>query len=60
MDTLISQLIRSFHGYVYESAGVINGFFDDPRTARDCARQIKAQFNAEVEVCGCRLVVSSR
>lgn len=58
MHSLISQLIRTFHGYAYESAGVINGFFDDPQTARNCARVIRTRLHSDVEVCGCKLAVS--
>lgn len=58
MYSLITQLIRTFNGYTYESAGVINGFFDDPQTARNCAHVIRTQVHGEVEVCGCKLAVS--
>lgn len=57
MNVLISQLIRSCHGYVYESAGIISGFFDDPSDAKSCARTIEAKFHAHVDLCGCELMV---
>ena len=58
MNYLITQLIRASHGYVYETAGIINGFFDDPAQAKACAFKIKTLFHSEVEVCGCKLAVS--
>ena len=58
MNSLITQLIRSCHGYVYETAGIISGYFDDPTDARSCAQTIESKFRAHVDVCGCELVVS--
>lgn len=58
MQQLISKLIRSFNGYVYISAGFINGFFDDPEQTRICAARIEAQFDRSVTICGCELTVS--
>ena len=40
MNTAIRQLIRRYHGYVYESAGLISAFFDDAHAAHDCADQL--------------------
>ena len=57
MNSLITQLIHACHGYVYESAGTINGFFDDPETTAACANLIKERLSAEVQVCGCGLAV---
>ena len=58
MNGLISQLIRSCHGYVYETAGVITGYFDDPGEARRCAQTIEAKFQRIVALCGCELAVT--
>ncbi len=61
MNTLISQisqLIRSCHGHVYVTAGIISGFFDDPDDAKSCAQTIEAKFEADVDVCGCELIVN--
>lgn len=58
MHSVINQLIRSCNGYVYESAGLINGFFDDPQTARNCALNLRSQVRGQVEVCGCKVSVS--
>jgi hypothetical protein len=58
MNSLISQLIRSCHGYVYETAGIISGFFDDPSEARSCALCITSKFQKQVEVCGCEIVIT--
>jgi len=57
MNILITQLIHSCHGYTHETAGVISGFFDDPREARLCAMAIQARFQKPVALCGCELVV---
>jgi len=57
MNTLITQLIRNCRGYVYESAGIISGFFDDPSDARQCASRIEAQIHVHVDLCGCELMV---
>lgn len=57
MNILIAQLIRSFHGYAYETAGIISGFFDSPQEAKTCAARIEAEFNARVDLCGCELAV---
>lgn len=57
MNILIAQLIRSCHGYAYETAGIISGFFDDPGEARTCARHIEDRFHAPVVICGCELTV---
>lgn len=54
----ICSLIRSSQGYVYERAGTINGFFDDPSQARICAALLRTRFECEVELCGCELSVS--
>ncbi|NJD05089.1 MAG: hypothetical protein FIA97_01145 [Methylococcaceae bacterium] len=58
MNSLISQVIRSCHGYVYETAGVITGYFDDPHEARLCAQTIEARFHRIVDLCGCELAVT--
>lgn len=58
MNSLIIALIRSFHGYIYETAGVITGFFNDPRQAHACAREIQAIAGKVVDVCGSQLAVS--
>ena len=58
MNALIAQLIRSCHGYAYETAGIITGFFDNPQQARTCAARIEAQFNTHVDLCGCELAVT--
>lgn len=53
MFTQIAQIIRASQGYVYESAGVLTGFFDDPNLARQCAELLKVRFGYSVELCGC-------
>jgi hypothetical protein len=58
MSALIISLIHSFNGYIYETAGVITGFFSDPRQARACAQKIQAVAGRDVEVCGSQLAVS--
>ena len=58
MFTQIAQLIRASRGYVYERGGTINGFFDDPGLARQCASLLRIRFACEVEICGCELSVS--
>ncbi|HUL11743.1 MAG TPA: hypothetical protein VLU73_06200 [Methylococcaceae bacterium] len=58
MNTLIITLIRSFNGYIYETAGVITGFFSDAGQARACAKKIQAVAGRTVEVCGSQLAVS--
>jgi hypothetical protein len=57
MNALIAQLIRSCHGYVHETAGIITGFFDNPQQAKACAARIEAQFHAHVQLCGCELTI---
>ena len=57
MNKLIIQRIHTFRGYVYETAGVLTGFFSSPETARACGYEIRARFAAEVEICGCQLTV---
>ena len=54
----IYSLIRLSQGYVYERAGTISGFFDDPSQARICATLLRTQLKCEVEICGCELSVS--
>lgn len=54
----ICNFIRSSQGYVYERAGTINGFFDDPDQAHRCANLLRSHFNCDVEICGCELSVS--
>ena len=58
MFTEISTVIRSSHGYVYETAGIINGFFDDPFVARQCAELLRTRYACQVLLCGCELSVS--
>lgn len=58
MFTQITNIIRASHGYVYESAGILNGFFDDPDLARQCAALLRHQFECQVQLCGCELSVS--
>ncbi|MDD5036580.1 MAG: hypothetical protein PHE55_17700 [Methylococcaceae bacterium] len=58
MSQQIIQLIRSCSGYVYETAGIINGFFDDPQKAKACAHKISRLVESEVSLCGCELTVS--
>jgi len=58
MSALIIALIHSCNGYIYETAGVITGFFSDPRQARACAQKIQAVAGRDVEVCGSQLAVS--
>ena len=57
MNHLIIQRIRTFRGYAYETAGVLNGFFAAPEAARACGYEIRSLFGAEVQVCGCQLTV---
>lgn len=57
MNALIVALIHSFNGYIYETAGMITGFFNDPEQAHACARKIQAAGAKEVEVCGSQLSV---
>lgn len=57
MRDLIDRLIRSFNGYMYETAGVIAGFFDDPGQAQQCARELASLLDKNIEVCGNYLTV---
>jgi len=58
MNSLIISLIISYDGYIYESAGTISGFFDDPEHARSCASSVRSRLGLEVQVCGCGLAVA--
>lgn len=57
MNTIIVTLIHSFNGYIYETAGLITGFFSDPKQAHACASKIQTVAHREVEVCGSQLGV---
>lgn len=57
MNTIIVTLIHSFNGYIYETAGLITGFFNDPEQAHACASKIQTVSGREVEVCGSQLFV---
>jgi uncharacterized protein YutD len=57
MNTTIVTLIHSFNGYIYETAGLITGFFSDSEQAHACASKIQTVSDREVEVCGSQLFV---
>jgi len=58
MNAIIVSLIHSFNGYIYETAGLITGFFNDPEQAHACASKIQSVAKRPVEVCGSQLSVS--
>lgn len=41
MKTPVLQLIHRYHGYVYESVGMISAFFTDTQQAHACAEQLR-------------------
>lgn len=57
MEELIFKLVHTNSGYFYESAGVINAFFDDPAKAHQCAKKISEAIGINVEVCGDQIIV---
>ena len=57
-ETLLEQMIHAFHGQVYQSAGTLNGFFDDPERARECARAIALYHHKEAEVIGTQVTIA--
>lgn len=57
MNAVILVLVRSFSGYSYETAGQIEGFFNDPVQAHACASEIETVTHKEVEVCGSQITV---
>jgi len=58
MNDLIAQLIHSSKGYFHEAAGVIIGFFNDPKQARRCAKKITVTTGKTAEICGSQLSIS--
>ena len=54
MNTVISLLIRNYHGYLYCTAGVIYAFFNDAHEAHDCAEQLSSLVTG-LEVVGSQL-----
>lgn len=58
MYTIIKHLIVSYRGHTFESVGAINGYFDDPRQARNCANSLSRLLQKPVPVCGCSLTVA--
>ncbi|QSA96221.1 hypothetical protein [Methylococcus sp. EFPC2] len=57
MNAVIVALIHAFNGTIYETAGIISGFFNDPEQAHACAHRIRVQTKSVVEVCGSQLSV---
>ena len=57
LDTLLEQMIRAFHGHAHQSAGVLNGFFDDPEQARECARAITRYHHKQAEAVGTQVTI---
>jgi hypothetical protein len=53
----IETLIRRFHGHIYEVAGVVFGYFDDPAQTCHCAHEIRSLIQRDVELCGCQLSI---
>jgi hypothetical protein len=51
----IANLINHYRGYLHERGGIVNGFFDDPQDAAECAEQMRRSFGLNVELSGCQL-----
>lgn len=54
----IEQIIHTYHGYAYQSAGVIFGFFNDPDMAESCALQLNLFLHRHVMVCGGQISIN--
>lgn len=59
MKTAIIMQIRAFHGYVYETVGVVTAFFSGPEQAKACAEELKTRWGTHVTLCGCQLTVGN-
>lgn len=58
MYAIVKHMIISHRGHTFESAGAINGYFDDPRMARNCANSLSRLLNKPVQVFGCSLTIT--
>ena len=56
----IAKLVQMNNGYMYEAAGVINAFFENPAEAHKCAEMISEVMGLRVEVCGDQIVIEVR
>ena len=54
MNTPVRQLIRIYHGYAYETAGLISVFFADSASAQGCADKI-AKLVGDLHIFGSQL-----
>lgn len=57
LETCLDRIVRAFHGYTYQSAGVIIGFFDAPEQANQCASAIAEHIDKQVNVCGTQVTI---
>ncbi len=55
MDRILA-LVKQFHGYGYETAGLVDCFFEDRKQAEACAGSIRA-LKYIVEVYGSMIVI---
>ncbi len=56
MNTQVKQVIDAYHGYGYETAGVILAFFNDAQQAEDCADKLQTlSSKPDVEIWGSQL-----
>jgi len=58
VEPLLEVMIRAFNGYVYRSAGVLTGFFNDPDEAKECAKIIIIYHDKQVEICGTQITIA--
>ncbi len=58
VQSLVSKMIRAFHGRPQESEGKLMGFFEDPRDAHECAQAIAVYQGKDAQVSGARVTVA--
>lgn len=42
MNAQALELIRRYHGYIYETVGLVSAFFSDARQAHLCADELRS------------------
>lgn len=55
---LLEQMIHAFRGKVYESAGTLNAFFDDPEQAKECVQAIAVHHKMHADICGTQITIA--
>ena len=58
MNAQTLQMIRRYHGYVYEVVGLVSAFFSNTQDAHACADELRACVG-EVLICGTQLTFSA-